>query len=520
MDALPPPIQTGRAALRGEAPVYALPLLCAAMAFGPGLRGGFVLDDVPAIVQNPVVRGALPAAQAFLRTFWGRPLSEPPTAYRPLAALLFRGEAALFGLSAPAFHAVSLLLYLALVAALIFVGRALLDRRGACVAGCLFAVCPAHAENVASLVGGADTLSLLLALLSLACLRPALRGEALPRPLLRTAGAAALFLLALLAKEGAAPLPAIAAVLLCGAARGARARLRALLPPLALLLVLLAYLAARLRLVPLTFHNPIADDVLAGADLRERLLYAASLLSGYARLLVAPLDLCTGRKYAEVALPQGLDAQSLGGLAVLLLALARSAADLRRGRPALVLCALLCYSVYSSLLFSVPEAMADRFLLAPSAFLALPAGAALSRGLGRRPARDGLLCLLLVGFAALAARQAGAWRTTRGLLRDSVRSCPDSVHNHLRYADELSAAGEHAEAAWHYAVARDGRRRFPRAWSHPAPDAERMLPAVARLRHLPELLGAADPARARGELAAFLRFLGRPEEARLVLSPP
>ncbi|MDW8282270.1 MAG: hypothetical protein RMK29_11185 [Myxococcales bacterium] len=496
-----------------------LPWILAAICFAPGLGGQFVLDDLLAIVTNPVVTGQKGAHEAFLRTFWGRPLHEPPTAYRPLTTLLFRLEHAVLGPSPLGFHAVGLALYLALVWAAFRLARLYLEERAAALAISLFAVCPLHVENVTSLVGAADMLALLASLGALLLLSPTLGGGPAPS-VARTLGAAGLQGLALLSKEGAATWPAVAAVLLvCSLPPGApwRQRLRRLGPALWLGGVTLGYLLLRVRLLPLTFHNPIPDDVLAGASVGARVRFALGLLASYARLLAVPLDLCTGRKYAEVALPQTLDGAAVAGAVLLGAALWVTLRQGCAGRPPWLLCALICFSLYSSLLFPVPEAMADRFMLAPSLFLSLWLGPALAQLARGGTARRALLVLLLGSHGALAAAQTRVWRTTLTLLEHSVVACPNSIHNHVRLADELSRVGRHAEAAWHYAVARAGRAHFPHPWSHPAREAELDLPPQVRLARLPELLGATEPAdRYRARLAAFLMHLGRPQEARLV----
>ena len=52
-----------------------VPLLLAAVAGIVVIDAGFVYDDPSALVDNPVVNGAAPAWEAFVRDFWGRPAS-------------------------------------------------------------------------------------------------------------------------------------------------------------------------------------------------------------------------------------------------------------------------------------------------------------------------------------------------------------------------------------------------------------------------------------------------------------
>lgn len=510
---------------RGELHLYGLPLFLCLLSFGVGLLGDFALDDHYAILKNPVVTGELPALSAFTHTFWGAPLDTPPTSYRPVAVLLFRLDHAVFGLRPLPFHLTAFLTYALTVALGLRLSRLWLGPRPAVLAACLFAVLPVHAENVASLVGRADTLGLLFSLGALFCLRPALAGGvAGPARLL---AAAALQILAVLSKESAAALPLITAALLLPRAadidtprRPLPDLLRRQVPALVLLLALLGYLGLRLWLIPATFQNPIVDDVAALGGRSGRLLYALALLSRYARLLLAPVDLCTGRKYAEVTLPDGLDVYVLCGAALVVLLIYATIRDLRRGQPPLWLCAALSYGIFSSLLFSVPEAMADRFLLVPTYFLCLPIGAFLSDWSQPHRVKQGLVATLVLLLAGASAYYSRMWRDTLTLLQHGVLACPNSVHNHLRLAETLSDLGQPAEAAWHFAVAAEGRRRFPGPFQHPAAEAEIDLPVAQRLAQLHRLLGPREPETVwRRALARMLQAQGRAAEAALVAPP-
>ena len=65
-------------------------LLLAGVVGGTTIDGGFVYDDVPAILENPLVQGEAPLYEAFGRSFWGKPLAEESFIYRPLPSLLWR----------------------------------------------------------------------------------------------------------------------------------------------------------------------------------------------------------------------------------------------------------------------------------------------------------------------------------------------------------------------------------------------------------------------------------------------
>ena len=150
-----------------------LALLCLG-TFAGGLRGGFVLDDTPAIVEHPVVQGTASPLDAFSLNFWGKSLDAMPPSYRPLATLSFALDHRLFGESALAFHLSSLLWYIGLVLVGWAFARRCMSPRAALVAMTFFVVMPVHVENVSNLVGRADTLSVLFATLALLALSPSI----------------------------------------------------------------------------------------------------------------------------------------------------------------------------------------------------------------------------------------------------------------------------------------------------------------------------------------------------------
>lgn len=64
-----------------------------AASFAPCLRGTFVFDDIPAVVENKIVHSKdVNLSSAFLHDFWGEPTNSDKShgSYRPLTTLLFR----------------------------------------------------------------------------------------------------------------------------------------------------------------------------------------------------------------------------------------------------------------------------------------------------------------------------------------------------------------------------------------------------------------------------------------------
>ena len=523
MDSRPiDPAAAAAGALPGGVRAWLPPLVLAIVAastFCAGLTGAFVLDDERAITGNPVVQGEVPLTDAFTRTFWGQPLSADPPTFRPLTTLSFAIDRRLTS-SALLFHISSLLWYVALVLAAWAFAQRCIGPPAAWFATAFFAVMPIHVENVTSLVGRADTQGALAALLALLALSPTIvSGKATPP--LRLLLAALAFLAAMLCKESMVVLPIIVALLVEFRRRSYRSlpARKAHLPTLVMFAVLAIYTVVRLRLQPDVLSGKAVDDVLVGASVWERLGYGLELVARYGGLVVAPVHLCTGRKFAEVFRPEHLSFLMVGGAALLVLAGYLSWRAYRSRELPFVLAALASLFVVSGVVLAMPESMADRFMLLPSFFLCLALGPALlwlwRKGLIGRA----LMLVVLVVQIVLSNRQSRTWRDEGTLLSHAVVACPDSLHNHFRYAEYLADHGQSAEAVWHYAVVTKGRHAFPYAWSHPARQQELSLPIDERLRDMHNLLGfTIDEPIWRRRFEGYLISIGRAPEARLFAS--
>lgn len=492
--------------------------LLALASFAAGLGGGFVLDDHLAIVQHPVVQGRAGLLDAFRLNFWGDSLGAVPPSFRPLATLSFALDRRLLGSWPLGFHVSSLAWYICLVLAAWAFARRCLGNRAAALAMAFFVVMPVHVENVTSLVGRADTLGALCGVLALLAMAPTLV-EGQETPVWRLALAGAAFAAALLCKESMAALPVIVALFTehRRRTRGSLTFARAHLPSLVMAAILGAYVLVRLRLQPTTFSYTAKDDVLVGANAWEKLGYGLELVARYAGLVVAPTRLCTGRKFAEVFLPAQVSLSMVLGAGLLGLGAFLSWRNYRRGEFPLVAAAFAAWFPVTGLVFAMPESMADRFLLLPSVFLSLAAGPALAWLWDRGRTSRALVALAVAAQLVLSNRQARTWHDEGTLLAHAVRVCPNSVHNHVRYAKYLSQTGQTGEAVWHFAVATKGFHAFPHAWSHPAMDAERRMPIDERLPSMYRLLGfTIDEEVWRERFEAYLRSLGRWREAGLV----
>jgi tetratricopeptide (TPR) repeat protein len=204
-----------RAASRPE---RARALLITALVAGAALPylniliNGFISDDDTQVMQNPYIRSFRYLKEIFTTNVWSFTGVAATNYYRPMMTLGYLICYKLFGMRAYGFHLVSLLLHV-LVVCLVFVltERLTGDRVWAFVAGALFALHPIHTESVAWIAAVTDlelTVFYLLTFgLFLAVARPG--GGRSERTLAAMAFA---FILALLSKEQAMTLPALATV--------------------------------------------------------------------------------------------------------------------------------------------------------------------------------------------------------------------------------------------------------------------------------------------------------------------
>ena len=181
--------------------------LIAVANYAASLRGGFVYDDIPQILENPFVLNHHLAWQAFTGSVWAfQGASFPANFYRPLHifshSLLYR----LGGPNPGLFHLLNVLLYAATVILVYQVGRRLLRHEvAAVVSALLWCTHPLHVEAVAWISALPELGSGFLYLLAfLIFLRADEGGKG---SYTRHCAASALFFLALLFKEMAASLP-------------------------------------------------------------------------------------------------------------------------------------------------------------------------------------------------------------------------------------------------------------------------------------------------------------------------
>lgn len=429
----------------------ALSLLLAAVAVvhWPPPGAEFSYDDRDFIENNQSLRSLGEAVRALAMPF---PPEQPERAlYRPVTALSYALDYALFGAHARGFHAVNVALYLAVVVLIERLALSYLGSAGfALSVASLFALHPVHCDAVDSVAGRSEILALLFSLASLLLL---LRGTAAAR-----LASAAAYALACLSKETGAVLPGVLAVHLwvrSPPARGAgpSAWLRGLRPLAPHAAVLLAYLL--LRSAALGHFTPAAA-IFRDSDLVTRLSTMGAIFLVDLYLLVLPSTLQVDFYYQALIglLPRFTAASLLGwGWPLGLLAWTARLAARQLAEPAGAAAreravALSALSIFLVMLFPYSHVidfgalLAERFLFAPSLGFVLLVAWAARRGLARAlpaPARSAAAAALVLALSA-----AGAWRSHQRALewRDAValwQSAAQVLHGDVRVHANLGA---------------------------------------------------------------------------------
>lgn len=445
-----------------------LVLVLSAAAYLPVRSADFVQDDHVAVEENPIVaRGDL--GEIFSTDYWAGTSGEDKNLYRPVTVLSFAlVRQAAGGASALASHAANLALHVLASLALLLLARRLgAEPYASAGAALLFAVHPVHVEAVAGVVGRAEILATLFALLALWTwsfsgdwnaaperYRPASPGRA------RAASwaTAALVFVALGSKEIAlAVLPLILACELLfrpiPAARRGRWVLERAAAAAPVLLAVELFLILRVRaleaLVVLQRPHPV-DNPLVALDGPERLLTALGLLTRYARLLVFPVPLSAD--YSGGVIPpesSPFSPRPLAGLLLLAGLVAVASLPLlrrfRQDRPHGVALAsftallfLLPYLIVGNLFFQVGVILGERLAYLPSAAFCLALGVFLSHLAFRYPAfrqwspaqrarYAGLIAVvLLAAFTLQTYSRASVWQNDRRVFASAAAVNPES----------------------------------------------------------------------------------------------
>jgi protein O-mannosyl-transferase len=492
-----------------------LPPLLAALAYAPSVANGFAYDDVPAIVQNPLLHdlSALPAALA--QPYWlalghlYRPLSQVSWALEWAAT---GGQPWLFHLLNVLWHAVATLLVTRLAARW-------LPTAGALAAGLTFALHPVHAEAIANVVGRSEVVA--AALLAALGLVVSAGAERPSRE--RLTAAALLSAAALASKEVGVVAPAIAFGLAWarpGRPRDAGAAWRYALASVAGVVPLL--LARWLVLGTLGGDKP--HQAFAAAAPPQEALLVLGALPRAAALLLAPLvpRIDWAPPMSEVREPSLVLAAL--GVPVVLAVAAALVMHVRRPTAWTTAAwfAAATIAPTSNLLFRSGVVLAERTLYTPSVGACLLLGAAVAaaweRVGWRRPATAVAAAAWLAAAAVISVRENAVWHDNDRLAAAMLARAPQSYRSHMMVGSVARERGDYEGARTHYrhavALFRDDAGMLVHTATLEARFGDRAA-AASLLRRALEL----EPNRrsARTLLARYLLALGDAAGARAVL---
>ena len=401
------------------------------------LANRFAMDDIPLVVQNPLVHNGGGFWRAFAAAYW--PADLGGTMYRPLTVASWALDRLVDG--APWYHLVNLLWHAAVCVTVAALARRLADDSAALLAGLLFAVHPVHVEAVANVVGRAELMAGVFVVL--AVYAALVRGS--------VGWSAAAWALGLLCKENAAVLPALVAWgWMTGLSRPSRRRVVAFAA--SWLVIGVAYAVLRLHVLGPYARFQVVGPIFLGQSPVTIRLTAVAALADVARLLVWPLHLRADYSPAERTLVQSPgDLRFVAGMVCLVVWGALLVLAWRRGRR-LEAFGLgwvgIAFLPVANLVFPAGFLLAERTLYLPSVGLALAAGS----WLARVPVRYRLVpvtTLVLLGGVRTAFR-VPVWRdnatVTLSILEDSPRSYVGPKRMIAIYLD-LHQPGRALEAA-------------------------------------------------------------------------
>jgi protein O-mannosyl-transferase len=227
---------------------------------------------------------------------WGA-TGAPAGRYRPLLLLVFALDSALFGDDLRGYHLTNIIVHVVTTVALYFVLAAVLAKRAsgpaprlaAAVAAAVFGVHPIHTEAVDSVFNSSEMFVALGVVVSFAAL---VRWEE-HHPLRAWTAVGCTYLAALLFRENAAVLPALAAALvwLLHPEEDTAGRARRVLPAVSLVIPLALYFLLRsiaLAQVVASSAPSLAENLTVDDSLTGRLVLFATTMREYLRMMVWP----------------------------------------------------------------------------------------------------------------------------------------------------------------------------------------------------------------------------------------
>lgn len=436
-------------------PIVVLVLLACAV-FAQTVRYDFTFDDVLVIVRRPLFHDIGAWREIIGASWWSN-----KTLYRPLTQLTFAANWALGHGDPHPFHVVNIVLHALTCVVVFLLARRVLSLSAALVAGLLFAVHPVHVEAVANIVGRAEVLSALFAVLAVLCYQwdgalADLGDHRSARRIGASLGTLACFGLALASKESAFALPGL--LLLSDLLEADRAgrpfheKVRRHFPLwVGVIVVGLTWLWLRAAIVGDLTGREVAPG-LEGLGLVGRTKVMSALVPQYYRLLFFPLKLSVDYSPDFVPAVAAWTVRGMGGLALVLVT-AIVALRARRGAP-LVTFAIgwmaATIAIVANILVPTGLLLGERTLYLPSVGAVLLLAWAWSLLHRWRPAWAVAAAALVVlaGGARVVTRNP-VWRNNASVLPSLVRDAPGSYHA-VWVAGMLAAERNQADSAEYY----------------------------------------------------------------------
>lgn len=407
----------------------------AAVLYLPSLSYGFVLDDPLVTTLNAYVQKGFAGLSDILTHSYraGSSVStDSEYMYRPLSVAMFATEWAIAA-NTPGIHHFMNLLWYALSAGLLFL--TLRKVMGAQVellafgATLLFVAHPLHTEVVANIKSRDEIMSLFFSLLSLYWLWDAQAGK--PGTQWK---AAAAFFLALLSKEGAVSLLAIAPLMLYfWGEKGQWKQTGWLLIPFIL------WFLMRFAVMGKTSYSPdFNDNQLVAASLMERWATGFLILGKYIKLLVFPIGQSWDYSFNQIPTAGWGHLGAIVGLMIHagLLGLGVWGWKSRRWPALFALAYLASIGLYSNLLMLIGTLMGERLVYQASLWFCLALAWTIWQGLKVAPeegmrgrnARTFLWITVFIAgiYSLLTFQRAGAWKSNYTLVTTDVKNAPNS----------------------------------------------------------------------------------------------
>ncbi len=419
--------------------VLAFCIVVVVICYANSIFNPFIQDDRIAVSGNDAIRHIEPL-RFLSEQYWPAKLGIGGV-YRPLTILSFSIDYSIWGLWAPGYRLMNLVLHVLNGVLVFFVSYRLLSSiPAAWAAAAVYLIHPVHTESVVGIVGRSELLSACLFMAAWLLFRDR-----------RTGATAVLFFLSLLSKESAITFPAIMALdmmLFDGGIKNVLLNWRrfAVLGGVAV-----GYLALRFRVLG-SLGVPLGNQYFSGnMPTVQRWMTSGRVFIQYFKLLLAPINVIGVYEYNSIPLAGIHDWDAWVGL-LLVAGTIVFAVLVARTRPVIAFSILFFYVTLlpvSNWFMPIGAIMAERFLYRPVFAIALLAGVLWSAIPTLRIQR--LTAAGVTGTAILLCISHNyIWRDNFAFYGNMVHLYPNNMTGQLGYAMALLDKKRLDEAKEHF----------------------------------------------------------------------